>query len=177
MKLQSIELFTSEVFARRFLNSGYDVAFVTWAENMVLAGFESEHLIILLGEIAPFNGFEMDALLDRIQDELKAPKVGTVAEAIRIITTAHVLRFVRGLTDSASTMSTLAELYGDDDNANSIYDFYLLHYAANDLGKGEDQYYWPDANRTNIERIIKDRCLEWVRENPLEVWQDHEWPR
>jgi hypothetical protein len=174
---KTLELFTSEVFARRYLNVGHSLALVTWAENMVLAGFDSEYINILLGEIAPFNGFEIDELLDRIQSELKLPIISSHSEAIEIIATAYVKRFIYGLADSASTMFKLAELYNHAQHAESIYDFYRLHYAAVDLGMEEFQNHWPDANSNNIERIIKIRCVEWIKEHPLKAWQKCEWQK
>ena len=177
MDHNTLEPFTSEVFAGRYLNVGYDLSLVTWAENMILAGFDSEHLNILSGEIAPFNGFEIDQLLDRIQSELKLPIIASYSEAIIIVATAYVKRFINGLADSASTMSKLAELYNLDEHTESVYDFYLLHYAAVDLDIEGFQWYWPDANRKNIGKIIKVRCLEWLKEHPLKLWQEYEWKK
>jgi len=177
MDHKALELFTSEVFAGRYLNAGYDLALVTWAENMITAGFESEHLNILVGEIAPFNQFEIDQLLDRLQSDLKLPVISSNSEAITIVATAYVKRFIDGLADSASTMFELAELYKSEGHAESIYDFYLLHYAAVDLKIEGFQWYWPDANRKNIEKIIKARCFEWLKEHPLKRWQQYEWKR
>lgn len=176
MVTRTAALFTSEVFARRYLNSGPDLAVVTWAENMVTAGFDSDHLSILVGETAPFNKFEIDALLDRIQSELEVPKIGSQTEATQIIATAWIQRFIRGLNDSAAVMHELAELYIHEEEA-CVYDFYLLHYAAADLEMDEHQFYWPGANRKNIEKIIRDRCLEWIEEHPLDVWQKLEWQK
>ncbi|WP_457647801.1 hypothetical protein [Profundibacter sp.] len=144
---------------------------------MIRAGFDSEHLNILVGETAPFNGFEIDQLLDCIQSELKLPEIDSYSEAITIVATAYINRFIDGLADSASTMFELAELYKKDEHTESIYDFYLLHYAAVDLERDGFQWNWPDANRKNIEKIIKARCIEWLKKYPLKRWQQYEWKR
>jgi len=175
MESSPIVPFTSEIFARRYLDAMPDLTLVVWAENMVMAGFDSDNLSILLGEIAPFNKFEIDNILDRIQSELKIPQINSRSEAIEIVATARIHRFIRGLTSSASAMSELASLYTHDDETESICDFYLLHYAAIDLKIGEYQYYWPDANRKNIEKVIKARCVRWLEDHPLVAWRKYEW--
>ncbi|SFU78299.1 hypothetical protein SAMN04488527_11645 [Aliiroseovarius crassostreae] len=167
--------YTSEVYARRFLNIGPDSSIVGWAENMVIAGFHSPHLDILLGELEPFNKFEMDALLDRIQRELKLPSIRSKSEALEIIATAYGRRFIAGKADSASTLFYLSELCIAERYANEIYDFYLLHFAAVDLAIDEIQYYWPDANRTNIEEIIRHEFISWLQNHPLTEWKKFEW--
>jgi hypothetical protein len=165
---------TSEIFARRFLDFGPDETIISWAESMVCAGFNSDGLFILVGEIQPFNKFEIDILLDRIKRELQLPIVQSETEAIEIIATAYVQRFIFGDADSPSTLLALAQFYSNEGPLDVIYDFYLLHYAAADLEIDETQYYWPDAEKSNIERIIRDRCLTWIKEHPLSAWRQYE---
>jgi len=141
---------------------------------MICAGFNSDGLFILVGEVKPFNKFEIDDLLDRIQRELKLPIIQSETEAIEIIATAYVQRLISGDADSPSTLFALAQLYTNEGHVEATYDFYLLYYAAADLGMGETQYYWPDAHNGNIERIIRDRCLRWIEEHPLPAWRQFE---
>jgi len=95
MKQEANLLLTSEIYARRFLDYGPDETVVTWAENMTLAGFASDSLFILLGEVGPFNKFEIDELLDRIQKELQLPEIRDKNQALEIIATAYVQRFIQ----------------------------------------------------------------------------------
>lgn len=174
MKLTHEPRRTSEIFARRFLDFGPDETIVSWAEGMVVSGFNSDGLFILLGEIKPFNKFEIDSLLDRIQHELGLPKILSTIEAVEIIATAYVHRFVSGKADSASTLFALTQLYSNEGAVDTIYEFYLLHYAAGDLEIEGFQHYWRDANRGNIEKIILERCFKWMEEHPLTVWHEYE---
>lgn len=167
--------YTSEIYARRFLDYGPDVAVVAWAENMTLSGFNSDSLFILLGEIEPFNKFEIDELLDRIQVELHLPKVSRREEALQIIATAHVRRFTDGKTTSADVLFTISELCIAEGNAKDVFDFYLLHFAAVDLGTWDTQSYWPGARQGNIENIIHDYCFKWLEKHPLAIWRSYEW--
>jgi|GEM_PF-1038629 len=175
MTSQTFQLFTSEVFAHHYLKTVPNFTLVEWAENMVIAGFDSEHLDILLGEIAPFNGFEMDDLLTRIQNDLGLPKITSHSEAVAIAATAYVKRFLQGVADSGTTMFTVAKLYTHDEQSEVVCDFYFLHLAAVDLAETDYQYYWPNASRHNIENVIKTRCVEWVKQHPLDEWQKYEW--
>ncbi|MEP4038314.1 hypothetical protein [Pseudophaeobacter sp.] len=165
---------TSEIYARRFLDFGPDETIINWAENMVLAGYDTCSLSILLGEIAPFNKFEIDEMLDCIHSELQLPKIQNRSEALKIIATVYVHRFLAGVTNSASTLFALTQLYINEERDDVLYDFYLLHNAAADLEFEEIQYYWPDANRKNIEKIILDRCRSWIEQHPLNSWRRFE---
>lgn len=174
--MQPVDLrYTSEIYARRFLDYGPDVAVVAWAEKMILSGFNSDSLFILLGEVEPFNKFEIDELLDRIQAELRLPKVGHREEALQIIATAHIRRFILGKTNSADVLFAISELCIAEGNAEAIFDFYLLHFAAVDLAMDDTQHYWPGAHQGNIEDIIHDFCIKWLEEHPLVDWRSHEW--
>jgi hypothetical protein len=177
MNLSNEPRYTSEVYARRFLDFGPDTTLVTWAENMVLAGFISDGLYILLGEIEPFNKFEIDSLLDRIQREIHLPKIRSAADAIEIVATACVRRYLSGNVGSESTLFILAQLCISEGYEDAIYDFYLLHYAAVDLETSDIQYYWPDAHSGNIEKLIRTRYVSWIEDHPLPAWQAYEFKK
>ena len=133
MKQEAELRLTSEIYARRFLDYGPDEAVITWSMNMTLAGFASDSLFILLGEVGPFNKFEIDELLDRIQKELQLPEIRDKNQALEIIATAYAQRFIQGKVDSSETLFRLSQLCISERYAEVIYDFYLLHYAAIDL--------------------------------------------
>ncbi|MEM8775512.1 MAG: hypothetical protein AAGF53_10800 [Pseudomonadota bacterium] len=175
MKFAHEPRFTSEIYARRFLDLGPDETVVSWAENMALAGFTSDGLFILLGESKPFNKFEIDGLLDRIQRELKIPKVTSQKEAVEIIATAHVRRFLSGEAESVSTLFALKELYDNEGREDALFDFYLLHFAAEDLETDKVQHYWPGANNENIKKIICEVFSTWIDEHVLMAWKAYEW--
>lgn len=48
-------------------------------------------------------------------------------------------------------------------NMESEYsDFHLLYYAKDDLIYSEHQWYWPEANRQNIDAIIREQFLAFT---------------
>jgi len=63
----------------------------------------------------------------------------------------------------------------EEGHAEVIYDFYLLHYAAVDLVTEDIQYYWPDAHRGNIEKVIQNYCIKWKEEHQMAAWDKYEW--
>lgn len=175
MKQEADLRLTSEIYARRFLDYGPDETVITWAENMTSSGFASDSLFILLGEVAPFNKFEIDRLLDRIHNELQLPEIRDKNEALVIIATAYIQRFIQGKTDSADTLFWLSQLCIEECYSEVIYDFYLLHFAAVDLATEDIQHYWADANRSNIDKVIRNYCIKWLEEHRIANWHKYEW--
>ena len=53
---------TTEILALKALNRDIDKFWVNWAVDMLLAGFDTENLIILAGESEPFNQFQLELL-------------------------------------------------------------------------------------------------------------------
>ena len=61
---------TSEILVFRMLDRNIDKRWIDWAYEMICAGFETENLIELAGEIEPYNQFELQRLTDKIFKEL-----------------------------------------------------------------------------------------------------------
>ncbi|WP_171209299.1 MULTISPECIES: hypothetical protein [unclassified Ruegeria] len=131
--------FTSEIFAGRFLGFSPDETIVAWAENMVIAGFQSESLYVLLGEFTPFNSFEINELLAHIRSELGLPEIRNRKEALEIVATAYVRRLVQNKGDSTNTLNVLRQLCADEGQPECLFDFFLLYYAKEELGAEQQQ--------------------------------------
>lgn len=58
-------------------------------------------------------------------------------------------------------LSTLRDLCRDRDNDKKMYDFYLLTYAKEDLEESGVQFYWKDADKSNIDAIINAKFRDW----------------
>lgn len=172
---KSVTRFTSEIFARRYLDHEPDESVINWAEDMATAGFDTHHLAILMGEIAPFNKFEIDHMLDRIHSELQAPQIENSDEATIIVASAKIRRWILGPQNGLSPIYELALLYIAEDSPSYLQDFYLLDHASRLLEEGDEiQFYWPNANSKNIDSIILDKCLDWIEKHPLLAWQEVE---
>ncbi len=70
----------------------------------------------------------------------------------------------RANSDLPTEIEAVAQLCIQHDYAPDLYDFYLLHDAYDSLRTSELQWYWPDAGRSNILQIMRQRAEEFVRE-------------
>jgi len=62
---------TAEILAFKALNRDINKTWTDWAVEMLMAGYDTEHLTILAGESEPFNQFEMQELAEKVLTELK----------------------------------------------------------------------------------------------------------
>ena len=99
--------YTAEVTAWRFLNEGRGEAMVKWAESMVLSGFDSPALFILLGETAPFNAFEMNELFDRAAFELGLPAIKSDVDAVLLLASVAASKFISSFVSPMEALDAL----------------------------------------------------------------------
>jgi hypothetical protein len=151
---------TYKVLANKALERDSVEEWIDWALEMMEAGFETEHLIIIAGLSPQLNRFEFDDIVNRALKELSLDTM-TKDEM--------VYGYVYFLTDQAhnSKMSTknvlgiLRDLCRDRDYDKELFDFYLLAYAQEDLEELGVQFYWKDADNKNIDSIIHNKFQEW----------------
>lgn len=146
---------TVEILALKVLDRNTNKRWVNWAVDMLSAGFETQHLLILANETEPFNQFEMKDLTDRVLNELN------LDYSNEELIMANYVRFLitRALGNPNQIQEVLAELKDlciELDFDRSLYDFYLLYFAREDLQQYENQQYWEGATKDNIEVVIRD---------------------
>ncbi|WP_276088090.1 hypothetical protein [Pedobacter sp. JY14-1] len=61
---------TAEVLAQKVLGRSNDKIWIDWAYQMLLEGFETEHLLILAGMMPPLYHQELTKLTDKVLAEL-----------------------------------------------------------------------------------------------------------
>lgn len=116
---------------------------------------------MLAGLTPPFDHLEATRLLDRAFTELG---LGPIArdEAVR----AYAGELLRALLDGSQSpnavLNDLAELCIESNYDRALYPFYLLHHASGDLAHRDFQSYWDGADRSNIDRIVRDQATEWL---------------
>ncbi len=136
---------------------------VTWAVEMLLAGFDGEHLVQLAGESPPYNGFEMDALVDKVLEQQGIPysdKEAVIQDYVCFLTN----EVLAGKADAYLTLRKLTELYenGVDGfgphawiSEMDLSEFANLYWTKEDLLDSGTQWYWPNATRENIDDLIR----------------------
>ena len=155
---------TAEILLWKHLNRSVDDKWRDWAYAMLLAGFDTEHLIELAGiEKPPYNQFELQDLTSKVFDELKLD----YSNREKLIKD-YVLYLMHEVTENKReilmALRALGKLYNKTMN-NKLLDFYLLYNAKEDLNYTTYQHYWPDADRSNIDKVVLDYFETWRRNN------------
>lgn len=153
---------TSQLLASKALQETAGQQCVDWAITMLEQGYESDHLLRLAGMVPPYNHFEISYLRDRALEELNVEDV-----AIDVALTRFASQIVTEALNGGRTMLSAMEIIKDlcigNDYQSNLMDFYLLYFAYTDLQQFDVQWYWPNATHNNIEEIVRERAIEFVR--------------
>jgi len=154
---------TAKILAYKVLDRDFDSTWPDWAVDMLAAGFETEHLLILAGMRAPFDYFEMKTLSTKALHELGldfSDKLQTVFNYVN-----YFLRmFLDGQSESIKVLREIRDLYLELDYEKSLQYFNLLYYAKSDLTVDEEQWYIDGVDRNNIEEKIEVYFKQWLLE-------------
>lgn len=155
-------LSTYKILKDKAFNSDIDESWAHWAIEMIEAGFESKSLYELAGIEIPFNQFVLQELTDRVLSDLGLSFTDT-----KIVIENYCYFIIKNsIPNSESYYKVLKELKNiciDLDHAKKYFDFYLLFFAKDDLLVDTVQWYWDGADRENIDRIIHDYFIQWVK--------------
>jgi len=155
-----VEKTTSELMIYKTLNRDIEKAWVTWAIDMLMSGYETEHLNILAGKAEPFNPFEMEKLVNKVFIELKIDYSYT-EQRFKNYACYLIDKSLNGEVDNFNALDLLRKLFLDTEE-DHLYDFYLLFFAKYDLTNSEVQWYWEGAGRGNIDQIITDYFIKYI---------------
>jgi hypothetical protein len=152
---------TRAIQAFRALNHQPDARWVDWAVRLLTEGADTPALRILAGLVPPLDYFEATKLLDRALQELAIPPLDA-----KTATDAYAADLVEGLLhaphDMEQHLKELFQLCVDAGNEPTLMKFYLLYCAYNDLKVQDVQFYWEGADRSNIDRIVRDEAQRWL---------------
>jgi hypothetical protein len=151
---------TAEILAFKVLNRDIDKTWVNWAVDMLIAGFDTEHLTILAGENEPFNQFQMQELVDKVLAELQLD-YSVKDQTIKNYACYLIDKSLDGELDNFKVLGILKDICIELEYEKYLYDFYSLYFAKDDLSYSENQWYWDGATRKNIEKIITDYFTAW----------------
>lgn len=155
---------TYEILANKVLNRSVDKIWVEWAYQMLLAGFDNENLIILAGETAPYNEFELRELTNKIFDELHLD-YSDKEKIIKNYASYLIDKVIAGEMESIQVLNILKDICIELDLESYLYHFYSLYYAKTDLHDSENQWYIDGVDRSNIDSTIADYFTKWKKEN------------
>lgn len=155
---------TAEILAYKLLGESVDKRWINWAYDMLCAGFETESLVILAGEVEPYNQFELQSLTNKIFNELHLTWDNTKETLINYVSYL-INEALAGKLKAESVLSIIKDMYHQLDHESALQDFYMLYYAYDDLRYSDNQYYWNGATKENIYSIIRQYFEMWVKEN------------
>jgi len=152
---------TAEILAFKMIGNNVNKKWIDWAYAMLLTGFETENLIILAGEIEPYNQFELRRLTDNIFDELNLTWEDE-EQVYKNYASYLIKAALDGKIQIINVLDILKDVYIGMNYNPPYSDFYSLYYAYDDLKYSENQWYWPGATRENIDEIIKEYFVKWI---------------
>ena len=152
---------TAEVIAYKALNRNFDCTWTNWAVEMLINGFETEHLVILAGMSEPFDYFEMQSLTTKTLNELELDASNKLKSVYDYITYLIDLCFNNQITPVAVLAET-RDLYIELDYEQSLQEFYFLYYAKTDLIEDEVQWYIEGVDRSNIDEKVNLYFSTWM---------------
>jgi hypothetical protein len=155
---------TYEILAWKYLNKDVDEKWSEWAIEMMMVGYDTEHLVELAGIEKPFNQFELKDLTDKVFEELNLDYSNQ-----EIVIKNFVLylgeQVLSEKKDLLNTLEVLKDICIELDYEETIYDFYSLYFAKDDLETSEVQWYWNGADKSNIDQICFDYFKDWINKN------------
>lgn len=151
---------TAEILVFKMIGDNVNKKWTDWAYEMLLAGFETENLIQLAGELEPYNQFELQRLTDNIFEELNL-KWDNEEQVYENYACYLIGQALDCKIQNVNVLNTLKDIYIGANYELPYHDFYALYYAQDDLRYSEDQWYWPGATRENIDAIIREYFVKW----------------
>ncbi|MES2111019.1 MAG: hypothetical protein V4577_19840 [Bacteroidota bacterium] len=155
---------TAEILYLRMLNRSVDKRWVDWAYDMLVAGFDSESLVMLAGETEFYNQFEMHRLADKVFEELGL-RWDNREQVLKGYTASLLKKVLNKKAPIAATLDILKDAYLDLGYEDFFNDFFLLSHAKRALTDYGFQHYWKDATKENIDQVIIDYFRDWLRKN------------
>lgn len=137
---------------------------IDWALDMLSLGHESPSLLMLAGISKPTSYYEAANYLRDACRELNL-EMKTGEDGILSYSSYYITRIALG-EQVKTNLALVHKYYRSIGHQDSIFDFYLLHWAWSDLEYGlEYQHYWEGATKENIADLTIRRASEWLETN------------
>ena len=138
---------------------------IDWAIEMLELGYETPNLLMLAGCDKTTSYFEVKPYLENATKELGLKMKNGDDGVI-----SYASYFIKEISEGRKVRLNLAELYKfcqQRDYEGIIYDFYLLHWAWDqiDYDVTNQNHYWEGTNKENIEQTAVKVANDWLNEN------------
>ena len=163
---------THEILLRKHLNEDIDKKWYKWGLEMLDKGFESESLYELVGLLMnkSKNQFELHHLANKIFCDLNLSYDNEKKLVINYATSISI-KVLKKEINIENGYKDLRFLYYKLDYSTAtkiIQDFFLLSCAKQNLETADFQYYWDNANKSNIDKICTNYMKEWILKYPID---------
>ena len=154
-------LSTYKILKEKAFNSDVNESWIDWAIEMMRVGYESVNLYELAGTTRPYNQFELQELTNKVFRELNldySDKTKALKNYVYFLLTTSIdkpQKYNRVLRE-------FRDIYYELDADPEYQELALLYWAKDDLIYSEVQYYWDGADRTNIDKIIRESFEKYI---------------
>ena len=151
---------TAEILYLKITNRTNNKNWVDWAVEMLLAGFDSDYLAVLANQNDPY--FQNQDLIEKVLGELSlnySDKDNITKNYLFYL----VDRVLNNEMSSDVALSIISNICLDLNCPDYLMNFYLLHWANDNLRYENYQEYWPGATRDNIESCIRGYFIAWKK--------------
>lgn len=156
-------LSTYKILKEKACNADIDESWSDWAIEMMQTGYEAVTLYQLAGISKPFNQFVLQDLTNKVLKDLEldySDKRNTIENYVYFLIKSN-------LDNSEKYYEILKEfidIYYELDMDSKFQNLALLFWAKDDLIYDEYQHYWDGADRTNIDKIIKEQFEIYIKQ-------------
>lgn len=146
---------------------------IDWAIEMIELGHDSPNLLMLASLQKPSNYFEVREHVKNALEELGL-QIKHGEDAVK----SYSYYFIKQIAKNDNVRQNLTELYKlcqARDYEESVYDFYLLYWAWDELDYHDtsSNAYWDGVTRTNIEDKVVEYARNWINQNESYYTQHH----
>jgi hypothetical protein len=156
-------LSTYKILKEKACNADIDESWSDWAIEMMQAGYEADTLYQLAGISKPFNQFVLQDLTNKVLKDLEldySDKRKTIENYVYFLIKSNLDNIERYY----EVLKEFRDIYYELDMDSKFQNLALLYWAKDDLIYDEYQHYWDGADRTNIDKIMKEQFEIYIRQ-------------
>ncbi|MDD4971273.1 MAG: hypothetical protein PHT07_17730 [Paludibacter sp.] len=156
-------LSTYRILKEKACNADIDESWAEWAIEMMEVGYEADSLYQLAGISKPFNQFELQDLTKEVLEDLQldySDKRKTTKNYVYYLINSNINK----PDNYNEVLKELRDIYYEFNMDREFQDLVLLYWAKDDLIYEDYQHYWDGANRSNIDKIIKEQFEIYIKE-------------
>lgn len=149
-------------------NADIDQTWIDWALEMMQVGYESDNLYQLAGISKPYNQFELQDLTNSVLNDLNldfSDKKKTIRNYAYFLVSSNIDK----PKSYTKILKTIGDIYYELDMDIEYRNFALLNWAKDDLEYDTYQHYWDGADRNNIDTIIKEQFVLFMKKIEKEI--------